>query len=267
MLFLTLAIILLLSFLALSGLVFLVLKVFKMKDVSFGGALKLSLVIQVASSLPALAFLRLPALIIPLFIASIVFILYFFTRSLSISWEKAANIYLVIFIMSTFIAVPAQIFLSKYSFAAFSITGSGMSPTLNDKDYVIGSKAEKALAGDAYVPERCEIVLFQFPKDETKIFTQRVLALPGERVEVAEGSMRVFSQTHPQGFSPDTVCGLPEGTTGLKFSGTIPPGHVFVVGDNRSFNASYDSREWGYLPIKNINAEIKYRLAPNFKSF
>jgi signal peptidase I len=47
-----------------------------------------------------------------------------------------------------------------------------------------------------------------------------------------------------------------------RFDGIVPPGAVFVLGDNRVPGASSDSREWGYLPSREIIGTAVMRILP-----
>jgi signal peptidase I len=160
--------------------------------------------------------------------------------------------------------------LHYFIFSAYHVVGSSMIPTLQDSNYLIISKVNhtKALVtNQKYLPAREQIIVFHYPKQPTLDFVKRVIALPGERVVIKEGKVRVYNQEHPDGFDPDqahqiegdyTLAGITDETLDV----TVPPDNVFVLGDNRTPNGSSDSREWGFLPSEDIVGNVVLRLFP-----
>ncbi|WP_319541860.1 signal peptidase I [uncultured Pseudodesulfovibrio sp.] len=94
-------------------------------------------------------------------------------------------------------------------------------------------------------PERGDIVVFKFPEDETKDFIKRVIALPGETIEIRNKVVYINGQPIDEPYVQHT-----------KFTRDpirddfgpfiVPQDEFFVMGDNRE--GSYDSRWWG--PVK-----------------
>lgn len=166
------------------------------------------------------------------------------------------------------VAAPLLIvfILHNFVFQAYHVDGSSMAPTLHTSDYMIISKVENSLAklsGKAYIPRRHQVVVFSYPSDPSLIFIKRVMALPGERVVVKNGTITVYNSEHPEGYSPDDEsfersAAYTEGDV----DEVVPEGSIFVVGDNRLPSGSYDSREWGMLPSQNIIGNSVIRLLP-----
>jgi signal peptidase I len=140
-----------------------------------------------------------------------------------------------------------------------------MFPTLKDSDYLIISKVDHTIAGverKDYIPPREQIIVFHYPKDPSLVFVKRVIALPGERVKISNGEVRVYNAAHPEGFDPNTGYEQPGTQTLIDTDVTVPSGNVFVLGDNRTPNGSSDSRDWGFLPAGNIIGNAVARLLP-----
>lgn len=102
-----------------------------------------------------------------------------------------------------------------------------------------------------YVPAVGDIIVFSNPErtpiekagDLDNLMVKRVVALPGQRVEVRLGRVWINGSplTEPFLNEPILYRWAPE---------TVPEGHLFVLGDNR--NRSRDSHVWGFLPRSHL---------------
>ena len=104
-------------------------------------------------------------------------------------------------------------------------------------------------------PERRDIVVFQSVESADQDLIKRVVGLPGDEIAVRNG--KLFVNGEPQK-EPYTNKKLPD--VSFFAQRTVPKGHVFVMGDNRS--NSQDSRVFGALPKKNIEGEAFLRFWP-----
>ena len=105
------------------------------------------------------------------------------------------------------------------------------------------------------VPKRGDIIVFKFPKDETRDFIKRVIGLPGDLLEVKSQKVYInnkpYEDTHARHTdSPSDSPLVPRDDFGPIL---VPDNHVFVMGDNRE--NSQDSRYWGYLNVKKIRGK------------
>jgi signal peptidase I len=136
-------------------------------------------------------------------------------------------------------------------------------------------------------PKRGDIAVFKLPKDDSTDYIKRVIGLPGDRIQVRDGVLHIngtpvrreriqdYASQDPFGRTimvPQYRETLPEGTshTIIERDGdrgywdntyvyTIPPGHYFMMGDNRDNSTdSRDESSVGFVPYENLvgRAEI-----------
>lgn len=166
--------------------------------------------------------------------------------------------------------IAVVLILHNFVFQAYHVIGTSMVPNLHDADYLIISKLGYTQAliertfgqNKLYIPARGQIIVFRFPKDTSRVFVKRVVGLPGDRIVVKNGSVTIFNSAHPNGLNPDANVEKPGTTTLIDTDEVVQPGNVFVMGDNRTPNGSYDSREWGELPSSYIIGDAVLRLLP-----
>ncbi len=135
-------------------------------------------------------------------------------------------------------------FVRPYVVEAFRIPSESMVPTLEIGDRLFVNKFIYRFTD----PERGDVIVFKSVEGGEEDLIKRVVAVPGDTVEVRDGMLYVNGQ--PQAGSyvnrefPDRSYYGPT---------TVPEGHVFVMGDNRA--NSRDSRFFGPVPYENIEGE------------
>lgn len=157
----------------------------------------------------------------------------------SSTWQDTASDWLV----SIIVAVALAFCIRTFLFEPYMVEGSSMYPTLTNHERLIVDKLSFFIGK----PEKGEIVVFRFPKDQTRDFIKRVIATGGDSVEMKDGKVFVNGQQlnetyiwhkDPKGENISNVrkCIVPQGT-------------IFVLGDNR--NNSEDSRfaDVGMVPL------------------
>ncbi|MFQ5693014.1 MAG: signal peptidase I, partial [Nitrospinota bacterium] len=100
--------------------------------------------------------------------------------------------------------------------------------------------------------KRGDIIVFKFPRDETRDFIKRVIGLPGEVVEVRGREVLIDGKPLDEPYTKYNNVG-PQGafSTRERFGPVrVPPGHLFMMGDNR--DNSLDSRAWGFLSMDKV---------------
>ena len=137
------------------------------------------------------------------------------------------------------------------------VEGTSMLPRLHDGERIF---VNKLVYYDEYrwAPkiDRGDIIVFWFPDDPSKSYIKRVIGLPGDTVEIHDGTVRVNGKDLQENYLD------PHLNASHK---TIPPVYVkpnyyYVMGDNR--DNSSDSRYWGQVPKKYVYGKALFRYWP-----
>lgn len=141
---------------------------------------------------------------------------------------------------------------------AFKIPTGSMRPTLLEKDLILVNKfiyGAKIPFTDLRLPafrqlRRGDVIVFTYPKEPKKYFIKRLVGLPRETVEIKSGTIYINDKPllEPLFSSRYYYNRGNFAKEGRKI--TVPDESFFVLGDNSS--SSLDSREWGFVPHKNI---------------
>ncbi len=138
----------------------------------------------------------------------------------------------------------------------FLVSGASMEPNFSSNDYLLIDEVSYRFNE----PERGDVIVFHYPGDESVYYIKRVIGLPGERLLISDGKVKIYNSKNSNGFILEEFY-LP---AGLKTSGneevTLKDGQYFVMGDNRNY--SFDSRSWGSLQKSEIVGLVRLRLWP-----
>ncbi len=119
----------------------------------------------------------------------------------------------------------------------YRIDGSSMNPTLQDGQYLIINNISYYLNK----PQHGDVIVFHHPKSDLNLI-KRVIGLPGDRIEISNQQVKVNGVVLDEPYIEEE----PQ----YSYSGVVPDGEYFVLGDNR--NNSSDSHSWSFLPEGNI---------------
>lgn len=175
---------------------------------------------------------------------------------------------IIIFIICVLIGT---LFINAFIFRSFSVVGPSMETTLYTGDRLIVNRLPVTwaqLQNKDYIPARGQVIVFKNPQyagdGQDEFIVKRVIAFAGERVVVKDGKYTVYNSEHPNGFNPDdSNNGEPGDYTSGSVDTTVPTGEIFVSGDHRNGNYSYDSRNGlGTIPLYDVVGPVAFRIFP-----
>ena len=193
------------------------------------------------------------------------------------------------------VSVLLFLFVRAFLVEAFKIPSGSMESTLLVGDFLLVNKlvygAEVPFTSSRLPrlrePQRGDILVFEWPEDQSKNFVKRVVGIPGDTLAMRDGVLSRNGRTVTEGYVQHTDPGTdPVGeefrwqrnylvrvagaTTAFPPSRNnwgplvVPERNYFVLGDNR--DNSLDSRYWGFVPdslVKGRPIVIYYSYSPD----
>ncbi|RYF28302.1 MAG: signal peptidase I [Chloroflexi bacterium] len=167
--------------------------------------------------------------------------------------------------------LAGTLLINTFIFRSFNVEGPSMEKTLYTGDRLIVNRLPvtwSQLQNKEYIPDRGQVIVFKNPlftsggKDE--YIVKRVIAFPGERVVLKDGSYTVYNSENPNGFNPDDQNnGEPGSPTTGEVDTIVADGTLFVSGDHREGGFSFDSRNGlGTIPFYDVVGPVGMRIFP-----
>lgn len=170
-------------------------------------------------------------------------------------FELIAETMIFVFFVMTFVAQASQV-----------PTGS-MEDTILIGDFLIINNFAYSRTvfpfEDVILPrkniEKKDTVVFKSLEEDGKTIVKRVIATAGDKIEIKSKQVYINDSQVKEEYKAHKDNEIFNKDDYYHYNGVIrdnfgpvivPPGHCFVMGDNR--DTSYDSRYWGFLPLNKI---------------
>lgn len=162
------------------------------------------------------------------------------------------------------VALILALFIRTFVVQAFKIPSGSMEPTLLIGDHLLVSKfaygVRNPFSGQVWVglgePARYDVVVFKYPQNPAQDYIKRVIALPGETVEIRDKNVYIdgVALADPRAVFLDaevySAARQPRDNFGPI---TVGADQLFVMGDNR--DNSHDSRFWGTVETRALRGK------------
>ena len=176
-------------------------------------------------------------------------------RRLSPQYERRAYnrwyVYAGAFLLSLLIREASVGLLRSRVVQSFAIPSGSMEPTILPGDHLYVDK----WTFRRRAPRRGDLAVFRSTQDPAALLTQRVIAVPGDRVEIVAKRLHVNGRAKDEPYAVHRDLTIYSPGPGASDQGvrrdnfgplTLAEGQFFVMGDNR--DASLDSRFYGPVP-------------------
>ena len=177
-------------------------------------------------------------------------------------WQ-VSGLYILLFLAGNALILALVADVRQRMVQAFDIPTAAMQPGILRGDRLFADKRYNCPGCKTRVAIG-DIGIFVFPNDRTQYYIKRVIGLPGDRVSIASHSVMVNgrSLSHSETDAGDFVVVTEQSkqhswrvqwkkTGGSRdFDVTVPPGQIFLLGDNRDL--STNSRQFGTVPLSDL---------------
>lgn len=188
------------------------------------------------------------------------------------------------YLTTLILAILCALLMRSYVVTAYKVPTGSMQPTLKPGDFIFCSRMSYGFPipfakkkWGVSMPERGDLVVFNYPNQPDSTYVKRVVGLPGDRVQIIKG--RLYLNEEPLKYELDSQASKDNPNHELfdiykEMSGdshwrvifqkqaenkdfgpfVVPPGEIFLLGDNR--DASDDSRYWGTVPMTQVVGRV-----------
>ena len=165
----------------------------------------------------------------------------------------------MLIIMIFLLILSAILFFGINSLLIFTrVKGNSMNPGIENNEIIIGCRDSKYRRGDVIVLSLTDYNRKKLFVKRKNTYIKRVIALPGDTIDIKNGKVYINNVKLQEYylFKDKTVASG-------AFPVTIPAGHVFVMGDNRSCSIDSRNPSFGLVKEKNIIATCFAKFGTN----
>ena len=141
-------------------------------------------------------------------------------------------------------AIILALIIRTFIVELYVVDGPSMRPTLQHEERLVVNKFIYRVRN----PERGEIIIFRYPRDPSRDFIKRVIAVGGDTIEIKDGRVYVNDEIIREDY-------IMEKTRTEYPKVTVPEGTIFVCGDNRDNSLDSRSADVGFLPLENVKGK------------
>ena len=150
-----------------------------------------------------------------------------------------------------FVSLIISAFIIVFLYQPVKVEGTSMLPGLDDQERIFINK----FVYNFEPIERGDVVVFRYPRDPSKSYIKRVIAVPGDSVRIEDGQVYVNGRRLREPYVPA------EFADDRSVSDTaVPRGSYYLLGDHRS--SSSDSRDFGPVSRRYIYGKAVFGYWP-----
>ena len=146
-------------------------------------------------------------------------------------------------VIETIVLTVLMFLVIRFAVQNFNIEGTSMEPSLHNQELILVDKWTYLFRP----PARGDVIVFVAPPNPSQDYIKRVIGLPGDTITVQNTTVIVDGVTLNESYVDPNNQG---NTYAPIINRHVPLNEYFVLGDNRA--GSSDSRDWGFVPRKNI---------------
>jgi len=153
------------------------------------------------------------------------------------------------------VAVIIVLLLRAYVFQLSTVKKMSMEPTLHENEWLFINKIVMEIGS----LKHGDVVILKDPSEginRKEYLVKRVVGMPGDKIEIRSGELYINGELKVESY---TDVKIEDGDFGPV---TVSPGHYFVMGDNRHYSASKDSRAFKEVPKELIKGRADYIIWP-----